>query len=85
MNEKYISEQVLDELPRPLINFLWYLWDVYCDPRAECVLLLLQPSGSSQKVTIPEINKAVEQDFGVAIDATIVICKDGAKYLMSRQ
>ena len=85
MAEKYVSERLLNELPNSLINFIWYLWEVYCDPAIEESLLLLQSGSSSQRVFIPQINKSVEQDFGTVIDAIIVIRRDGSNYYMSRQ
>ena len=85
MAEKFVSERLLDELPNSLINFIWYLWEVYCDPAIEESLLSLQSGISGQRVIITQINKSVEQDFGTAIDATIAIRRDGSKYYMSRQ
>ena len=85
MAEKYVSERLLNELPRSLINFLWYLWEVYFDPTTKESLFLLQPSGCGQRVIIPQIDKSIEQDFGTAIDVTILIRKNGSKYYMSRQ
>ena len=85
MIEKFVSEQLLSQMPLPLLNFLWYLWDVYCDPNSAESILLLQPGEGCQRVTIPMAGKTVEQDFGTYIDATILIRKDGTKYYMSRQ
>ena len=85
MGEKYVSERLLNELPISLINFIWYLWEVYCDPPAEESLFLLQPGGSGQRVVIPQLNKIIEQDFGAAVDLKILLRKDGAKYYMSRR
>ena len=85
MAEKYVSERLLNELPKSLINFIWYLWEAYYDPTAKESLLILQSGGSGQRVIIPQINKSIEQDFGTAIDVTILIRKEGSKYYMSRQ
>ena len=85
MGEKYVSERLLNELPISLINFIWYLWEVYCDSSAEESLFLLQSGGSGQRVVIPRLNKTIEQDFGTAIDSKILIRKDGSKYYMSRR
>ena len=85
MDDNYVSEELLKEIPQSLINFLWYLWDVYCDPDSEVSLLLLQAEDDGQRVTIhPEI-MTIKQDFGTAITATILIRKEGSKYYMSRR
>ena len=85
MDDNYVSEELLKEIPQSLINFLWYLWDVYCDPGSEASLLLLQAEDGGQRVTIhPEI-MTVKQDFGTTITATILIRKKGSKYYMSRR
>jgi len=76
---------LLNELPKSLINFIWYLWDVYYDPNDKESLFILQPGSSGQSVILPHINKSIEQDFGTAIDVTILIRRDGSKYYMSRQ
>ena len=85
MAEKYVSERLLNELPKSLINFIWYLWEVYYDPTAKESLLILQPGSRGQRVVIPQLDKSIEQDFGTAIDVTILIRRDGSKYYMSRQ
>jgi hypothetical protein len=85
MVEKYASERLLDELPRPLINFIWYLWEAYCDQTVEESVFLLKPGESGQRVVISQFDKSVEQDFGTSIDATILIQRDGSKYCMSRR
>ena len=85
MAEQFVSERLLNELPKSLINFILYLWEVYSDPTVKESMFLLQPGKSGQRVIISQINKSVEQDFGAAIDATILIRRDGSKYYMSRQ
>ena len=85
MAEKFVSERLLNELPKSLLNFIWYLWEVYCDPTVKESLFLLQARNHSQRVIIPQLDKSIEQDFGAAIDATILIRRDGSKYCMSRQ
>ena len=85
MIEKHVSERLMREMPRFLINFIWYLWDTYCDPDTEESLFLLQSDGNGQRVTIPLIDKTVVQDFGTAFNTTITIRKDGFKYYMSRR
>ena len=84
MNERFVSERLLNQAPLPLINFLWYLWDVYCDPDAVENMLLLKPGESGQCVIIPTVNKTVEKDFGSPIDAIIIIRTEHQKYYMSR-
>ena len=42
MYEKYVSEKLLRELPRPLLNFLWYLWDTYSYTDLSEVRILLR-------------------------------------------
>jgi hypothetical protein len=85
MVEKYVSEGLLNELPRSLINFIWYLWEAYCDPDAPESVFLLKPGESCQCVVIPQFDKSIEQDFGTSINATIQIRRDGSSYYMSRQ
>ena len=84
MAEKFVSERLLKELPNSLINFLWYLWEVYCDPATEESRFVLQSGKSGQRVIIPHIDKSFEQDFGTAIDVTILIHRNGSDYYMSR-
>ena len=85
MGEKYISELLLNELPNSLINFIWYLWEAYFDTATEESLFLLQSGKGGQRVILPQLNKFIEQDFGTAIDAIILIRRDGSNYYMSRQ
>ncbi|MCL2621334.1 MAG: hypothetical protein FWD97_10420, partial [Defluviitaleaceae bacterium] len=91
MVERYISEQLMNELPRYFINLLWYLWEIHCDPDAKESIFILQyikngdngkdcGSGDKdnskcgyQRITMPLINKVIERDFGVTVDATIII------------
>ena len=85
MNERFISEELLNEMPRPLINFLWYLWEVYCDEADDESLFILQSGIIGQCITIQTTGKTVEQDLGTAIDTEILIRKEGAKHYMSRR
>ena len=85
MTEKYVSERLVNEMPRPLINFLWYLWEAYCDPIIQDNIFLLYPGDSGQRVTVLLVEKTVELEFGTAIDSIIVIRKEGSKYYMSRK
>ena len=85
MNEKFISEELVQEMPQSLLNFIWYLWETYCDPTVSESLFMLKPCSKGQRVIINSIGKTVEQDFDTAINTTIAIRKDGTKYYMSRQ
>jgi hypothetical protein len=85
MVEKYVSEGLLNELPRSLINFIWYLWEAYCDETGEESVFLLKQGESGQCVVIPQLDKSVEQDFGTSVDATILIRRNRSNYYMSRQ
>lgn len=84
MPNRFVSQDLLNECPAPFLHFLWYLWDVYCDPNAAESLFLLQAGERGQRVTILSIPKTVEQDFGVRMDAIIRIRKTGENYDMSR-
>ena len=85
MTKRYVSEKLLNEMPRSLTDFIWYLWEVYCDPDAKESRFLLQSDGNGQRVTIPLIDKTVVQDFGTAFNTVILIRKCGSKYYMSQQ
>lgn len=84
MPNRYTSEQLLQELPRPLLNFLWYLWDTYCDPDDPEFRITLQDTEDTngQRFFIHGNGKTLTQDFGCHIAADIVIRKDGARYFM---
>ena len=84
MIEKYVSEQLLVELSNPLIVFIWYLWEVYCDPESNENIFLLRSGENGQRITILPLNKIVEKDFGKKVDTTIRIQKHERKYYMSR-
>ena len=84
MQRKYISEQLLYELPRPLINFIWYLWDTYYDRYSPAWEITLNGDDrtSAQIFIIQSIGKTVAQDFGCHITADIAIRKYGARIFM---
>jgi len=84
MFEKYTSERLPRELPRPLLNFLWYLWETYNDPCGIEFRVTLQDSGdiSSQQFLIHSVGIAVTQNFGGSVNAEIVVRKDGTRYFM---
>jgi hypothetical protein len=83
MPERFVSEGLRRELPNAMLNFIWYLWELYCDPDNEVSVLELRPGDKGQRVTVA--GQAVEQDFGTAVEAQIVILKSGNIYLMSRR
>ena len=87
MIERFVSEDLLDEVPRPLINFIWYLWDVYCDEAGDEgeSLFVLEPGEAGQRVTLQRTGKTVEQDFGTEVAAVILVRKKGMKRCMSRK
>jgi len=82
MVKKFISKQISDEIPSPLINFIWYLWETYCDSDNESIFML-SPCTKGQRVTILHTGMSTEQDFGTAITATILIRKSGDNFYMS--
>ena len=76
MPEKYTSEHILREIQRPLINFLWYLWDIYYDPcEKECRITLQDGGVCGQRFIIYSSGEIITQDFGSYIDADIAIRK----------
>lgn len=84
MLDTYTSERLLQEFPRPLLNFLWYVWHTYYDPSESEFRVTLQNSGdaSSQQFLIHSAGVNVTQNFGCSIDAEIVVRKDGTRYFM---
>jgi hypothetical protein len=89
--DKYVSDVLIGELPKSLINIIWYIWELYCDQSNKENVLIFRPTNGKQRIIIPEINKTFEQDFGMeAIGATIFIRRyvDGfgkIGYYMSRK
>lgn len=85
MPEKFTSEQLLKELPRPLLNFLWYLWDTYyvpCD--TEFRITLEADSVAGQRFIIPSANVTITQDFGCSVNTAIIIRRHGTRVFMER-
>ena len=82
MVKKFISKQISNEIPNPLINFIWYLWETYCSSSNESIFILV-PCSKGQRVTILHTEISTVQDFGTAITATIVVRKSGDNYYMS--
>ena len=84
MLDNYTSEKLLRELPRPLLNFLWYLWETYdglCSPEFRITLQSAE-NVNAQSFYIQSTGKTITQDFGCCINADIVIRKEGTKYFM---
>jgi len=81
--EKYISEKIVKEIPNSLINFLWYLWELHCDPNDSEVHIKLHSDGDSQAVTLLSADKTATQNFGTSINADITIIKEDTRYYMS--
>jgi hypothetical protein len=85
MIEKYVSLDLLNKLPKSLINFLWYLWEIHDDPGEAQSLIYLQQGDNGQQITFVASSKVIEQNFGTAVNATVTIKKESEKYFMSRQ
>ena len=84
MPNKYTSEQLLQDLPRPMLNFLWYLWDIYHDPSKPEFRVTLQidePTGK-QQFTVHTTGDVTIQDLGCNINAEIVIRTCGTRCIM---
>lgn len=84
MQEKYVSERLMKEEPQSLINFLWYLWETYCEKDKES-RFLLQTEGDESRlnITICSIGKTITENFGTSINSTIVVHIDGSNCYMS--
>ena len=84
MHDKYTSEKLLRELPRPLLNFLWYLWDTYSNPEALEFRILIKAASDAdgQLFIINSIGKTVTQDLGYNIETDIVIRNNGTRFFM---
>jgi len=84
MLDNYTSEKLLRELPRPLLNFIWYLWDTYSDPSESEFRVTLKNSSDTngQQFVIHTAGIAVTQNFGCSVNAEIVVRKDGTRYFM---
>lgn len=84
MHEKYTSKRLLWELPRPLLNFLWYLWDTYNDPCDSEFRVALRNSDDAdgQQFVIHSAGITVTQSFGCSVNAEIAVRKDGTRCFM---
>lgn len=85
MFEKFITKELLAELPNALIVFLWYIWETYCDLTVCENRLILAAKGSMQKIIIASTDKVIEKDFGTSFDMEILFYKEGLKCYMSRR
>jgi len=74
--QKYVSERLIKEVPKSLTNFLWYLWETYCEEKESRFTLQAEGDESRLNITICSIGKTITQDFGVNINATIVVRKN---------
>lgn len=84
MQEKFNDEKVIRELPNALINFLWYLWETYCNNEETIFVLSQSDSGESrQTVRICAVDKSITKDFGISINAEILIQKNNNDFCMS--
>ncbi len=70
MSGRFVSDELRREIPNALLNFLWYLWELYCDPNTEVSIFTLEVGDKGQCVTVS--GQTVEHDFGTAIEAKIV-------------
>ena len=83
MLEKFTSERLLQELPRPVINFIWYLWEVYNHSSKSEFYVILQDGGAGkQQFFIPAVDLTISQDFDCNINVSIVIRNGGFRVFM---
>jgi hypothetical protein len=84
MTEKYTSERLARGLPRPALNFIWYLWDTYNDPGMTEFRVTLQAGDEAdgQRFVIHSAGTSFTQDFGCAIDADIAVRVAGERVFM---
>ena len=84
MPEKYTSERLRQDLPRPLLNFLWYLWDTYYVPKGEEFRISLQDTGNAQglRFTIYPTGETTTKDFDCRANVSIAFRKEGARVFM---
>ena len=81
MNERYISERLLQELPRPLVNFVWYLWEMYGDAD-NAVFRVTITDADGQRFYVHATGDTIIQDFGCRTDADIAIRREGSRAFM---
>ena len=84
MAEKYTSQRMISELPHPMINFLWYLWEVYYIPTGGEFRITLSSTGdlNNQVFVIHTTDETITQNFNCAVNAGVVVRKCGQRYFM---
>jgi hypothetical protein len=83
MPEKFTSDQLARELPRPLLNFLWYLWETYHSPwESECRVTLRDGGADGLRFEVSPAGVSVAKDFGCRKEAEIAIRRYGSAYFM---
>lgn len=81
--QKFVSERLTKQVPRSLINFLWYLFETYRKENENRFILRTDGDERQLNITICSANKTIVQDFGININTAIVIRTDGENYYMS--
>ena len=84
-HEKLISDDLAKELPKSLVNFLWYIWELHLGEDADEVVFCIETFDEGLNINVPTLGKVFKQDFAATINATIVILKHEQKYYMSRK
>lgn len=83
MFEKYTSERLLHELPRPTINFLWYLWEINNGPNETEFRISLQDQGTGcQQFFVRSTGISIIENLGCRLNAEIAIRQFGTRYFM---
>ncbi len=85
MHNKFTSERLIEELPKNLINFLWYLWEIYSqqgENQSRFAIKALEEKGSL-RITVASKGKSIVQDFGISLNAEIIIRKKEGGYYMT--
>ena len=83
MSSSYTSERLLRELPHPLINFIWYLWETYCNPNEQEFRVALHDSGADgQQFVINSAGTAITKNFDCCVETDIAIRKVEDRYFM---
>ena len=82
MSTAFTSERLLREHPRPLLNFLWYLWETNYDPCETEFRITLQNDNKGQQFLIHSTGDIITQDLGCCVNAEIVVRKCCTRYFM---
>ena len=82
--ECFTSEQLSQSIPRPMINFLWYLWYTYHDPEESEFQVSVKTADDHDGLhfTVHSTGISTIQDFGSQIEAAIVIRQAGERCFM---